>query len=178
VNKITFKKYKNILDDYSYKSGISVSYKNLEKSGGDAQWSPSHKEILLNSTIEDFGEELSNYLHELGHMRDDYMPKNKKEEKLINIAYDRFNQYLINSHSNKSNKRITITNNQKKIIIETEYRAWINGKAVANQLGIKLGNWYQSQMDLAISHIYQNLFRFYKYELEKDYINGILNLQE
>ena len=141
MRKATYKLYKVILDDYANRSGIGVYYKKLD---AEAQWQPRNKTIYLDINIEEYDREIANYLHELGHMRDDYTPKKDKHVDQIEKAYNRFNQMLEKVRVN--GRLVYPTYNQKMTVIETEYRAWINGKAIAMQLNLKLGDWYDKQM--------------------------------
>lgn len=161
----TFNKYKRLLDEYSSVSRIDVSYKDL-KGKSDAEWrAGTKKQILLSVNVVKFENEIANYLHELGHMRDDFSFHPEKMNRSIDKAYERHN------------KGLSLTKNQKKIILETEYRAWMQGRGIAKQMGIRLGKWYDNEVEWAIYSYYKLLFPSDPTGMfNKHWKKGVLNL--
>lgn len=156
MQKKTYKNIKVILDNYANNSNIKVYYKVLNDA--EAQWQPSNRTIYLNININEYDKEIANYLHELGHMRDDYMPINSKDAKLIEKAYNRFNLFLDEHIYVKNNKRVYPTKKQMQLVFNIEYNAWINGIAIANQLNIKLGKWFNKRMREALLVYFEHCY--------------------
>lgn len=165
MQKKTYKKIKVILDNYSFNSNIKVYYKSLN---GQAQWQPANRTIYLDIDVNEYDKEIANYLHELGHMRDDYMPKSSKQLKQIENAYNRCDLFLEEHIYISNNQKVKMTENQKLIVLNIEYNAWINGIAIANQLNINLGKWYKKQMLEALEIYFEHFYnKDYKNKMEE-----------
>lgn len=145
----TYNKNYNKLLKYAESSAISVIYAQRNAS---AQWQKNTKTITLSPDHYNKPEELAFFLHELGHVRDDYT---LGEDKELNKAYIEFNK-LIDETSKMVSKK------HKLMVIDTEFRAWNYGIATAKQLGIRLGKWYYHEMD-------EGLKTYFEYAYPKSY---------
>lgn len=145
----TYIKNYNKLLKYAESSGVSVVYIERNES---ASWKKDLRVIQLSPDTSGKVEELPLLLHELGHMRDDFtLGVNKDLEK----AYVQFNKLMSGYIKNISKKN-------KILVIDTEYRAWVYGIAIAKQLSIRLGKWYYKEMEV-------NLMAYFEYAYPKSF---------
>lgn len=138
----TYIKNYNKLLKYAESSGVTVVYIQRSET---ASWRRDTRTIQLSPEYSGKVEELALLLHELGHMRDDFTLGKNKE---INTAYNQFNKLILGTIKNTSPKK-------KILVIDTEYRAWIYGIAIAKQLGIRLGKWYYKEMEVELLNYFQ-----------------------
>lgn len=138
----TYVKNYNKLLKYAESSGVTVVYVQKNES---ASWQRDTRTIQLSPEYSEKVEELALLLHELGHMRDDFTLGKVKE---INTAYNQFNKLILRTIKNTSKKN-------KTLVIDTEYRAWTYGIAIAKQLGIRLGKWYYNEMESGLKTYFE-----------------------
>lgn len=127
-----YDRYLQKLLNFSKALKIKVIYKEVD---GEAAYLPSKRQIKIDPNLSE-SVELACFLHELGHLLDDTL-STKSIAKAISRAYGTF-------YKNKASKF------QKEIVIDSEVRAWIYGRAVAKILGIKLGTWYDKEQKSAV----------------------------
>ena len=113
----------NKLLKYAESSAICVVY---AKRNAEAQWQKNIKTITINNNNYGTVQELAFFLHELGHVRDDYTLGLNKE---LDKAYLQFNKMISKTIKNTTNKN-------KMLVIDTEFRAWNYGINIAK-------HWYR-----------------------------------
>lgn len=155
----TYIKNYNKLLKYAESSGVTVVYVERNES---ASWKRDLRTIQLSPDSSGKVEELALLLHELGHMRDDFTLGKVKE---IDLAYKQFNK-LISGHIKSASKK------NKIIVIDTEYRAWNYGIAIAKQLGIRLGKWYFSEMESGLQTYFEYAYPKSYEKKYKDYMKN------
>lgn len=121
----TYKRYKRALITFAKGLRISIVYGNTDS---DGVYMPSRRKVVIADDMEE-ADEIATILHELGHALDDMMGFYLDMES-INNAYKKV----------YSNKKATYR--ERRIVIMCETAAWRNGRALAKQLKIRTGKWY------------------------------------
>lgn len=109
---------------------VNIKLVKVPKFDGCGEYNPNRRVIKYDPRLSD-SEVISTLLHELGHYLDDYRNPNK---------YAGTHHYYGRTRIERD--YVYLTANQKQAIWDTETEAWKNGRAIANQLKIKLGKWF------------------------------------
>lgn len=121
------------LNKFSAALGITVIHHHEVE--GDGVWMPARSRIKIDKNLSQM-EEISTYLHELGHALDDLHGGIKSSTRL-HKAYHAV-------YSEKARK------SQTQLVIECEARAWAIGREIAKKLKIRLGKWYDYAESVSI----------------------------
>lgn len=121
-----YEKYKDKILKYAKSLEIRVEFKEEEDEG---KYIPASRTVRVDEDLED-STKIATLLHELGHVYDfasleKDIPKSNKINDAYGVIYgDKF------------------TSKQQAIVVDAEKRAWDAGRAIAYQLRIPLGKWY------------------------------------
>lgn len=116
--------YLQKLEHYCEASDIIIEIKDYKHHG---VYFPTRRAIVVDEDLDDT-EQLATILHELGHVFDDVLNAPNTLEK-YNRAYSDF-------YKNRA------TEQQVKLVMDCEQRAWDYGRGIAKKLRINLGKWY------------------------------------
>lgn len=113
--------------------------KNLPESG---EYRPLRREVIIDRNL-DQAAKLSTLLHELGHFMDD-----------LRNPFNNFANRFHNDGRTAIDQERHLTMNQKKKILKTEKEAWKNARALASQLNIPLGKWFNQDEKSSLNSYY------------------------
>lgn len=128
-----YETYIQKLEDFAKSIGIKVVRR---QESHDGAWIPAKNKITLDVDLSEI-DEVSTFLHELGHCLDDTL---FDDGKLINSTHRSY--YAV--YYGKPTKI------QLEKVVEVERRAWKFGKRLARRLGIRLGKWYDDAVKMSI----------------------------
>lgn len=124
--------YKNKLLDFARACNISITY-----TPGDNEGSmESSKKITASSNMSQSAE-IATILHEIGHVLDD-MSLTLADRTKVDKAYGKI---YTDNYSHK----------HKQTVLEREKAAWMYGRRLAAQVGIKLGKWFITEEKEALA---------------------------
>ncbi len=118
-------------EDYLFK--IKILAKALQvnvewrTNPSDGSWLPSRRAIVIDPDLSET-ETLSTLLHELGHVIDDSVMR-EKNAAVVAKSY----AVVYTKH---------YSTNDVSVVVAAEIRAWNYGAAIAKNLGIRTGKWY------------------------------------
>ena len=143
MRQATFNKNWDKLLNYAKGSLLSVYTQDLSHKWAEAQFELRTRSIVIDTSYPPKAL-IANFLHELGHFHDDHKVSNT-EWNLVNTAYHNFN----------TGRRMTAK--QKNRVLQTEIKAWEDGRFIAKLLNIRLGQWYTDYRNLAIFDLKRRL---------------------
>lgn len=121
-----YDEYLQKLELYAEASGIKIEY---AVNDSDGVYLPIKRIVRVDPDLPE-SVELAVILHELGHSLDDSLTSiNQHRYRMISRAYVAF-------YNEKA------THHQKNLVMGCEERAWANGRAIAKQVRIPLGKWF------------------------------------
>lgn len=120
--------YMSAIEEYCNVTNIKLV--EVPEFEGCGEYNPNNRTIKYDNSLSD-SEIISTLLHELGHYQDDLRNPNK---------YGGTHHYY--GRTRLERQYVYLTAKQKQAIWDTETEAWKNGRAIAKQLKIKLGKWF------------------------------------
>lgn len=127
-----FEDYMDKLRRYAKGCGIKIVYTDCP---GDGQYNPQLRQVKLDKDLPE-STEVATLLHELGHSLDESL-SNKRIIGFYDKAYLAF-------YSSKGTKK------QKLAVLACERRAWVFARAIARNLQIRLGKWFELEQREAL----------------------------
>lgn len=135
-----YKTYLNQIKRYARLCNVKIVFK--KEVDGVGEYIPNRRQVVLEKGLSQ-SEIISTLLHEFGHFIDDY----RNPENNLNNRYHNDGRTAI-----EQDRELTVQ--QKKKILKIEKEAWKNGRALARQLNIPLGNWFYRDEKSALNSYY------------------------
>lgn len=135
-----YKTYLKQIKSYARLCNVEIQFK--KEVDGVGEYVPNRRRVALEKSLSQ-SEIISTLLHEFGHFIDDLRnPENN------------FNNKFHNDGRTAIEQERNPTLQQKKKILKLEKEAWKNGRALARQLNIPLGNWFYRDEKSALNSYY------------------------
>ena len=135
-----YKSYLKKIKAYARLCNVKIIFR--KEVDGTGEYRPSRREVVIERGLNQ-SEIISTLLHELGHFIDD-----------LRNPLNHFSNRFHNDGRTAIERDRDLTMLQKKRVLKLEKEAWKNGRALASQLNIPLGQWFSKDEKSSLNSYY------------------------